>query len=102
MHEKRMTEPENNPNLLPLIRNLVEDETDWIAILSTVICELHHAHPPFHWTGFYRVTEPGVLKVVAVLDIDSDEPAAFSGEEAQRMEEICAFLGRKFSEEVSC
>ncbi len=45
------------------IRDLIAGETDWIAILATVVCELHHRFDHFDWTGFYRVVEPGVLKV---------------------------------------
>jgi len=33
---------------------LLEDETDFIAALSTVVCELHRAFDHYHWTGFYR------------------------------------------------
>lgn len=33
---------------------LIAGEDDWIAALSTVACELHHAFAWFHWTGFYR------------------------------------------------
>ncbi|MEE3069767.1 MAG: GAF domain-containing protein, partial [Pseudomonadota bacterium] len=40
-----------------------EGETDEVALMATVACELHHADDPFDWTGFYRVTEPGVLKI---------------------------------------
>lgn len=45
------------------IEALIEGETDEIAILATVACELHHAFEAFHWTGFYRVTEPEMLKI---------------------------------------
>ena len=45
------------------IRALIEGETDEVAILATVACELHHAFEAFHWAGFYRVVEPGLLKV---------------------------------------
>jgi GAF domain-containing protein len=31
--------------------------------MATVACEVHHAHPLADWTGFYRVTGPGVLKI---------------------------------------
>ena len=34
-----------------------------VAFYATVACELHHAFDAFHWTGFYRVTAPGVLTV---------------------------------------
>lgn len=42
---------------------LCHGETDMIALMATVACELHHAHPLSDWTGFYRVTEPGILKI---------------------------------------
>jgi GAF domain-containing protein len=42
---------------------LTEGETDEIALMATVTCELHHADDRFDWTGFYRVTEPGLLKI---------------------------------------
>lgn len=45
------------------IAALIEGETDFVAIMATVACELHHHFPHFHWTGFYRVVEPGLLKV---------------------------------------
>jgi len=43
--------------------SLLEGETDLIAAMSTIACELFHAFKSFHWVGFYRVTAPGVLKV---------------------------------------
>ena len=42
---------------------LLDGEEDWVSAMATVVCELHHAFERFHWTGFYRVTEPGVLRV---------------------------------------
>jgi GAF domain-containing protein len=42
---------------------LLSDETDWIAALSTVACELHNAFSYFDWTGFYRVIAPELLAV---------------------------------------
>ena len=29
-------------------------ESDWVAAMSTVVCELHVHFDYFHWTGFYR------------------------------------------------
>ena len=131
---------------------LTEGETDEIALMATLACELHHADERFDWTGFYRVTEPGLLKigpyqgghgclvipfdrgvcgaaarsgttqlvadveafpghiacaastrselviplkdargeVFAVLDIDSDRPAAFEAQDATRLEALLA------------
>lgn len=45
------------------IASLTKGETDTVALMATVACELHHADPRFDWTGFYRVTEPGLLKI---------------------------------------
>ena len=50
-------------NLSRTISALTENETDDVALMATVVCELHHADARFDWTGFYRVTEPGLLKI---------------------------------------
>jgi len=129
---------------------LTEGEDDIIARMATLACEIHHADDRFDWTGFYRVTGPGVLKIgpyqgghgclqipfsrgvcgaaartgqiqlvddvdafpghiacasstrselvipvhdrngrlLGVLDIDSDQPAAFTSEDATRLSTI--------------
>ena len=45
------------------IAALTAGETDEVALMATLACEIHHADDRFDWTGFYRVTEPGVLKI---------------------------------------
>jgi len=133
------------------IAALIDGETDDIAKMATIACELRHCFDRFHWVGFYRVTEPGILKIgpyqgghgcltipfargvcgaaarsgktvivpdveafpdhiacssttrseivvpvfsggrlIAVLDIDSDEPDAFSQVDATALEAILA------------
>ncbi len=42
---------------------LTEGETDQVALMATVVCELHHADDRFDWTGFYRVVSEGLLKI---------------------------------------
>lgn len=42
---------------------LCHGETDTVALMATIACELHHAHPLSDWTGFYRVTAPDLLKI---------------------------------------
>jgi len=136
--------------LAKTIAALTEGETDAVACMATVACELHHADDRFDWTGFYRVTEPQVLKIgpyqgghgclmipfsrgvcgaaartgevqivadveafpdhiacasstrseivlpvqnangelIAVLDIDSDQPDAFDDEDARHLQAI--------------
>ena len=42
---------------------LTESETDLVALMATVACELHHSDVRFDWTGFYRAAEPGMLLI---------------------------------------
>ncbi len=42
---------------------LTEGETDAVALMATVACEVHHADDRFDWTGFYRVVAPELLKI---------------------------------------
>ena len=141
------------------IDSLLDGEDDWIAAMATVACELHHAFEYFHWTGFYRVTRPGLLvigpyqgshgclriefsrgvcgaaarekrtqlvpdvaafadhiacssttrseivvpvltpdgRLLAVLDVDSDDLAAFDEVDRQALEELCTDLGRCYA-----
>lgn len=51
------------PALAASIRALTHGETDAVALMATVACEVHHSDARFDWTGFYRVTAPGVLKI---------------------------------------
>ena len=140
------------------IDSLLENEDDWIAAMATVSCELHHAMPHFHWTGFYRVVGEDLLvigpyqgshgclripfsrgvcgaaartrktqlvvdvnavpdhiacststrseivvpilseqsRLLGVLDVDSDEPGAFSDVDQRHLESLCQMLGRRF------
>lgn len=43
--------------------SLCHGETDAVALMATIACELHAAHPLSDWTGFYRVVAPGLLKI---------------------------------------
>ena len=49
--------------LAKTVHALTEGETDTVALMATVACEVHHADERFNWTGFYRVTGPGMLKI---------------------------------------
>ena len=51
------------PEITASIRALTKGETDAVALMATVVCELHHAHPFADWTGFYRVVAPELLKI---------------------------------------
>ena len=142
------------------IAALLDGESDWIAAMATVVCELHHAFDYYHWTGFYRVVAPrqlaigpyqgthGCLRItfdrgvcgaaareartqlvpdvhavadhiacssttrseivvpviapggrlLAVLDVDSDAPAAFGEADVRGLETLCADLSARFAE----
>ncbi|OZG71397.1 diguanylate phosphodiesterase [Hahella sp. CCB-MM4] len=142
---------------LKIIQHLIAEERDWITILSTVCCELHQRFDYFHWTGFYRVVEPALMKagpyqgghgcltipfhrgvcgaaatthetqlvedvntftdhiacssttqseivvpvlnkenaVIAVLDVDSDLPAAFDQTDKEQLEYLATMLKEK-------
>ena len=148
----------NHNEVFARIKSLLDEETDWVSAMSTVVCELHNSFEHFHWTGFYRTVEPNLLKigpyqgghgclvipfdkgicgaaatsgetqnvpdvharpehiacssstlsevvipvkdsegnVVAVLDLDSDLPAAFSSEDIEFTEQVCEYLGKKY------
>ena len=45
------------------ISSLTEGEEDVVSLMATMVCELHHSDHRFDWTGFYRVTSPGMLKI---------------------------------------
>jgi L-methionine (R)-S-oxide reductase len=53
----------DRPAITQAIRALTHGETDTVALMATVACEIHHAHPLSDWTGFYRVTGPELLKI---------------------------------------
>lgn len=48
---------------LTSIQALTEGESDAIALMATVACEVHHSDSRFGWTGFYRVVAPELLKI---------------------------------------
>ncbi len=74
-----MTQPETAPASAPrtdparqtvdydllarIVDALTEGESDRIALMATVACEIHHADDRFDWTGFYRVVAPGLMKI---------------------------------------
>lgn len=53
----------NYQDLLPVVTSLTAGEHDEVALMATLACEVHHSDDRFDWTGFYRVTEPELLKI---------------------------------------
>ena len=84
------------------IAALCEGETDSIAKMATIACELHHAMDGFDWVGFYRVVEPALLKIgpyqgghgCMVIPFDKGVCGACAREEkTQIVDDVDAFPG---------
>ena len=81
---------------------LCDGETDPVALMATVACEVHHVDDRFDWTGFYRVVAPELLKIgpyqgghgclVIPFDRGVCGAAARSGE-VQLVDDVEAFPG---------
>ena len=59
----RTTMTVDYPTLARTVAALTEGEDDAVALMATLACEIHHSDDRFDWTGFYRVTAPGLLKI---------------------------------------
>lgn len=55
--------PVTYSDLVQTIAALTDGETDAVALMATVACEVHHSDDRFNWTGFYRVVAPELLKI---------------------------------------
>ena len=42
---------------------MTEGETDEVALMATIACEVHRSDERFDWTGFYRVVGHELLKI---------------------------------------
>lgn len=146
------------------IKALLEQESDWVAGMATVVCELHQSFAYYHWTGFYRVVREEHLKIgpyqgthgcldipfsrgvcgaaartgqtqrvddvesfpghiacssstrseivvpvfnpqgqlLAVFDVDSNDPAAFDAVDQEQLEAILAYYGARFPDMPRC
>ena len=51
------------PELRARLLALTEGETDEVALMATIACEVHHSDERFDWTGFYRVVGHRLLKI---------------------------------------
>jgi len=50
-------------DLFKTLDSLCEGETDPVAIMATIACELYHAFDHFDWVGFYRDVGNETLKI---------------------------------------
>jgi GAF domain-containing protein len=49
--------------VLDRIRLLLEGETDWVAAMATVACELKLGLDHYDWVGFYRAVDDDLLVI---------------------------------------
>ncbi|MEO0910138.1 MAG: GAF domain-containing protein [Pseudomonadota bacterium] len=84
------------------ISALTAGETDAIAKMATIACELYHNLEGFDWVGFYRVVEPELLKIgpyqgghgCLVIPFDKGVCGACArDEEVQIVDDVNAFSG---------
>ena len=84
------------------IASLCQGETDTIAKMATIACELHSTMEGFDWVGFYRVVEPRLLKIgpyqgghgCLVIPFDRGVcGACASQEKTQVVDDVDAFPG---------
>lgn len=58
-----MTKQQQYDLLERSLNSLCEAETDRVAIMATIACELYHAFEVFNWVGFYRNVGNQLLKI---------------------------------------
>ena len=58
-----MSDQEQYDQLFKTLDLLCEGETDRIALMATIACELHRTFERFDWVGFYRNVGDETLKV---------------------------------------
>jgi len=58
-----MTKQQQYDSLFQTLDSLCEGETDQLALMATIACELYHTFEQFIWVGFYRNVGGQVLKI---------------------------------------
>ncbi|MFH2011012.1 MAG: GAF domain-containing protein [bacterium] len=58
-----MTKQQRYDQLLETLDALCDGETDPIALMATIVCELKQSFESFHWVGFYRNVGGELLKI---------------------------------------
>ena len=49
--------------ILEQLRSLLTGEDNWVAVMATTVCSLHHGFDHFDWTGFYCVYNKDLLTI---------------------------------------
>ena len=105
LHIPTGTKEEVYAGLLPQIESLVAATDDLIANLANVAAVLKQSFD-FHWVGFYRTTEPGVLTLgpfqgpLACVSIPFDKGVC--GAAARTRETVIVEDVEKFPGHIAC
>ncbi|MGV6890240.1 GAF domain-containing protein [Rhodophyticola sp. SM2404] len=92
----------NYDDLSKTVESLTYGERDEVALMATLACEVFHSDARFDWVGFYRVTEPNLLKIgpyqgghgCLVIPFDKGVcGAAARSQEVQLVADVEAFPG---------
>jgi len=92
----------NYDDLSKTVESLTHGERDEVALMATLACEVFHSDARFDWVGFYRVTEPNLLKIgpyqgghgCLVIPFDKGVcGAAARSQEVQLVPDVEAFPG---------
>jgi len=62
-HSEPMHKQKHYSEVFASIQSLLTADSDWIAAMATITCELHNAFESFDWTGFYRVVRDKHLQI---------------------------------------
>lgn len=63
MQKAGMARQKQYEQLFARLESLCEGETDHVALMATIACELYHAFEQFNWVGFYRNAGGEILKI---------------------------------------
>jgi len=58
-----MTRQQQYDDLFKALDSLCTGETDPVALMATIACEIFHSFDHFHWVGFYRNVGGQILKI---------------------------------------
>ncbi|RZA24123.1 MAG: GAF domain-containing protein [Proteobacteria bacterium] len=62
-HASPMQKEKHYEEVYDQISGLLTADSDWVAAMATIVCELHGAFELYNWTGFYRVVRDDHLQI---------------------------------------
>ena len=62
-HADPMQKQKHYAEVYERIVSLLTPDSDWLAAMTTIVCELHNSFELYNWTGFYRVVRDQHLQI---------------------------------------